>query len=79
MKISAEKIQSVMLEVDDYLIKHYGFYRNNITSATDAWTIADRIGFSSWCYAQEGVHDAHIQTALEYIFHNAQFKDPKRY
>lgn len=50
-----------------------------IMTGIDAWTVAHRSGITQEAYSDRTVTDAHIQTALERIFPNAQFKDVKRY
>lgn len=77
-KIPASKIQEVITEVDAYLRK-YNITRSTIIVGVDAWTLAHRVKFTDWAYAQPGLNDAHIQTALQRIFPNVVFKDKKRY
>ena len=45
----------------------------------EAWTIAHLSGITSEAYADRSVVDAHIKTALEKIFPNANFKDRYSY
>lgn len=52
-----------------------------------AWTIASRCGITAYCYGDTsrdlpgipGCVDAHIKTALQYIFPNAVFRDKYAY
>lgn len=60
---------------------------DDVKTGGDAWLIASRSGISAICYGDtsrdlpglEGVHDAHIQTALQAVFPNCVFRDAKRY
>lgn len=56
-----------------------GVTRMSIRTGSGAWAIAHNAGVTREAYADRSVIDAHIQTALERIFPNAVFKDPKVY
>ena len=51
----------------------------DIKTGRDAWSIAHRAGIVRDAYADREIVDAHIQTALEKIFPNADFLDKKIY
>jgi hypothetical protein len=56
-----------------------GLFLTDIETGRDAWTVAHQSGIISEAYTDRTVVDGHVQTALESIFPNAVFKDPKRY
>jgi len=51
----------------------------DIHLGVEAWTIAHLSGITSEAYDDRSVTDAHIKTALEKIFPNANFKDRYSY
>ncbi len=51
----------------------------SVVLGRDAWTVAHRAGLTEEAYRDRGIHDAHIQTALQAIFPNVVFRDAKRY
>ena len=60
--------------------KGYSSTLSDIKTGIDAWTVAHNCGITSHAYSlSRDVKDAHIQTALENIFPNADFKDKKVY
>lgn len=63
---------------EDYLSGR-DMFREGILTGVDAWTVAHRAGITSEAYEDRTAIDAHIQTALEVIFPNAVFLDPKYY
>lgn len=58
-------------------IGHDGNYATpgDISLGRDAWMVAHRAGITNQAYAIEGIHAAHIQTALRKIFPKAVFRD----
>jgi len=51
----------------------------DVTTGRDAWTVAHCAGLLADAYRIDGIHDAHIQTALGKVFPDAVFRDAKRY
>jgi hypothetical protein len=51
----------------------------DIKTGRDAWAAASLCGILRDAYSDNAIKDAHIQTALEKIFPEAEFKDAKRY
>lgn len=63
----------------EWLRANTGLEPMSIRTGIDAWTVAQCCGIIREAYVDPTVVDAHIQTALEKIFPNAQFRDAKRY
>lgn len=62
------------------LCAEYNLALSDIKTGREAWGAAHKAGITSEGYAMgRDIHDAHIQTALERIFPNAEFKDRKVY
>ena len=60
------------------LVESKGLTLDAITDPGAPWAIAYRTGF--WREANDaGLSDGVVQTALERIFPNVRFNDPKRY
>jgi hypothetical protein len=59
--------------------RHGITHRNHVVRGVDAWSIAHRVGIMEQAYKNTKTVDAHIQTALEKVFPNVKFKDPKVY
>lgn len=87
-KIPAETVERWAGLVDRHFdLTGHGERREHIVLGKSAWTLAHRVGILDEAYGNtakdmpgiEGVNDAHIQTALERIFPEAVFNDPKRY
>lgn len=87
MKIEKERVARWEKAVADWLFSEKQLLPSDITVGADAWYIAHRCGIVRECYgdtsrdipAIPGVHDAHIQTALQAIFPAAKFLDKKVY
>ena len=63
---------------NEYLIMR-NLSRFEINTGVWAWSIAHRCGITREAYNDRKATDGHIQTALEIIFPNAEFKDKKVY
>jgi hypothetical protein len=75
----ADKLTDYKSLADSFLAGH-GYSRSDIKTGAQAWAVASRAGITHDAYAiDRSINDAHIQTALEKIFPEAVFKDPKRY
>lgn len=74
-KIDAMTINKWTLDCEDWLLRNtVGATRFNVETGEDAWTVAHWAGIVREAYALgQGIHAAHIQTALEKIFPNAFF------
>lgn len=53
--------------------------RHEVTQGWSAWAIAGKAGILREAYNDRRVTDAHIQTALEKIFPECEFRDAKRH
>ena len=62
-----------------YLLMEHGLTPAAIEQGRDAWSIAHKLGWTREAYDKLDAYDAHIQTALGYIFPNVIFRDAKRY
>lgn len=79
MKFDKKTLERWERSASDFLAC-YGMEREEVTTGQDAWGVAHRTGIYREAIAMDAsVVDAHVQTALERIFPNATFKDPKRY
>lgn len=75
----ANKIPSWQKDCDAFLAER-GFSRQDVKTGKDAWMVAHNVGICREAYEiSRDIVDAHIQTALQQIFPNAVFQDPKRY
>jgi hypothetical protein len=84
--IEKHVVSAWIAKVDSWFEANYGVTdRHGITDRThvvrgvDAWSIAHRVGIMEEAYKNPKTVDAHIQTALEKVFPNVRFKDPKVY
>lgn len=81
-KIPQEMIAKWANKVDEWFenTQVSTLHASDITSGREVWAIAGKLGLTREAYnIGRDVLDAHIQTALEKIFPNAIFLDPKRY
>jgi hypothetical protein len=78
-KFSADTIKRWEQMASDWLAANTSIGVGDILTGRDAWTVAHRCGITNEAYKDRSVIDAHIQTALQSIFPNAEFKDKKRY
>lgn len=78
-KIPNDTIANWCERTERYLIDNHGITRAGIKIGLDAWSIAHRVGLTAEAYSDRTITDAHIQTALERVFPNCQFRDRKVY
>lgn len=78
MKIPDAMVQGWINRADAFC-QSKGVVRSDVVVGREAWDVAHHLGFTNEAYKDRTVVDAHIQTALERVFPNVVFKDPKRY
>jgi hypothetical protein len=77
-KITGQEIGVWSRRADSFLASK-GLKRADVMLGVDAWTVAHKTDVIADAYKDPSIVDAHVQTALEQIFPNASFKEPKRY
>ena len=81
-KIPAETVNAWLARAAQWLTDNVSPVTacTDVKTGRDAWTVAHGAGLCREAYDMaRGIHDAHIQTALQAIFPNAVFRDAKKY
>jgi len=81
VKVTPEHFATMQSLCEAWLTEHAPDWKlSDILTGERAWTIYHKAGcFDALGGYRSEYNDAHIQTALEKVFPNAQFRDAKRY